>query len=141
MVIAAGADLDAADFGGFSSGWITYLPAMYTNMNTTRSTIARTINRAKYLRIGSVCMVKLDITANATTTNGMAVQLPMNALERELACGSGAIFTGTTPTAPNVVSLGPGTPTDAVMMTTYSNAFVDITNGQTFRCTFMYEPA
>lgn len=142
MVIAAGADVDAADFGGFTSGWITYAPVMYTNLNTTRSSIARTINHAKYLRIGSLVIVHVDITAGATTTNGMGVSLPLNAAERLITCGAGGIYTGTTPTGMNgLVSLGPGSPTDTVLSTTYSNAFVDITSGQTFRAMFQYEPA
>lgn len=127
--------------------WTSYSPTVWQNMSTTRTAVAGgniTINAAKYMQVGKLVHVLLDINISGATTNGVGVQLPVNAAYRYPAVGGGFIMntSGAPGSQSGVASLGPGTPTDNVIFTTPQNVFINTVSGtNSFRAQLTYEAA
>lgn len=126
-------------------GWITYTPTVWQNMSTTRTVVSgTTINGAKYMQIGKLVHVLIDINISGASSNGLGVQLPVNAAQRWPAVGSAYIMntSGAPGSQTGVASLGPGTPTDNVIVTTGQNVFINTASGtNSFRAQLTYEAA
>lgn len=137
MAIGAGLAVAASDILDAVSPWVAYSPLLYTTTSTTRASVARTITRAVWRRRGNEIAVQVDLTANATTTGGASVSLPIAAVARQVICGSAAIMGASAPTQFNVAFMS--STLDSIIVPTSASGFVDITSGQTFRFSVMYQ--
>lgn len=131
----AGGSLTAPGFG-----WTTFSPNVYTNMGTTPSTISRTVTVAKYRQLGKVVWAFADCTLNATTTNGVGIALPVPAAQRQLNCGTCALFGSSTPSDQSGIAAMAST-LDRLVVVAYSNGFRDATSTQSLRYSVCYEAA
>jgi hypothetical protein len=126
-------------------GWKTWAPTVYQHMLTTRVAVAgTTVNTARYLQQGKLVIAHADISTTTVTTGGVAVSLPVNSSERLIACGAGGIYNtaGAPVNQSGTVSMGPGAPTDNVLFTTFTSAWVDtVTGTNSLRFTVVYEAA
>ena len=117
--------------------WTSYTPTL-TNASTG-ATISSTGGTGKYLVEGKKCTAWGQLTSNAATSGGAAVDLPFTAHDRLLTCG-------TLWPAPSVTTGGP--PTGMAYMTSdkarlvvtnISNSFLDVPTSTTIRWSVTYE--
>lgn len=114
-----------------------FTPNVYTNMGTTPSTISRTVNLARYWRMGSLVIAQADCTINATTTNGIGIDLPFAGSVRILNLGTCALFGTSTPADQSGIAYMAASLTQLVVVA-YSQGFRDGTSGQTLRYSVQY---
>lgn len=137
MAIGAGLAVAASDVLDAVSPWVAYSPLLFTTTSTTPTSVARTITRAVWRRRGNEIACQVDLTANATTTGGASVQLPIAAVARQVICGSGAIMGASAPTQSGLAFMSSSL--NSIIIPTLSSGFNDIISGQTFRFSVIYQ--
>lgn len=136
---AAGLAIPYSEIAEGLSPWVPFSPLMYSVTNGSRVSIARTITRAVWIKRAGWVTAQVDVTANATSTSGASVALPIAGIARQVVIGSAAIMGGTPPAQSGVGYMSPAL--DSVIVVTTGNGFCDITSGQTFRYSVSYQCA
>lgn len=122
-----------------SLNWVVYAPTLYTNSSGSRSAMASTTVNHAWCRIfGNVCEFNADVTAGAASTGGVSLSLPFVAAERWQNCGTAIITgasvpgdTGSASTSEDAIAFMSASQ-DSIVITSYSNAFLNIASGQRF---------
>lgn len=128
--------------GGVNSGWVDYSPLLWSNMSTTRVSIARIVQLARYLILpGGLCQVQISVANNtaSATTGGAGVQLPFTMLDTQPVIGS-ALITGSSGGGASTTQSGVAftSGNDAVICIAPSTAFIDQNSGHYFRASIQY---
>ena len=123
-----------------NTGWISFAGTInaYTGMNTSPTTVAKTVNFAKYKIIGKTVFAQADVIFNATTTNGVGLSLPFTSKDRLQTCGNAALFGATTPADQCGIAYM-NAAKDTILIVAYTNGFRDATSGAAFRYSVTYE--
>lgn len=136
QALAEAVDADAQNLWDANADWQTYTPLLYDNMSTTPTSMGRTVNDARYIVRNGLCIVHVDVTATATSSGGVGVQLPVAGTTRLVTCGAGGIFGTSPPTQSGTVTMSVAK--TELIVVTFTNGFVQIVNGQSFRATAIY---
>ncbi len=135
----AGGKVFAATITDATAAWTTFSPILYQSTSTTRASISRTVTRAVYVQRAGLVIAQVDVTAGATSTGGASLSLPVPAIARQVVCGSAAIMGSSPPTQSGMGYMS--ATLDSIIVVALTNAFCDITSGQTFRYSVMYQSA
>lgn len=124
--------------------WTTFTPTL-TNNNAsgTPASIAKTVTRAGYWRIGtgagSIIIAQAEVISSAAASNGAALSLPVTAAERWLICGVAVIAGATPPTQAGHAYMAAGL--DRIIVVSNTNAFQDCPSGYGMRYLAIYKSA
>ena len=116
--------------------WTSFTPTLYTQTTATRASLAKTVTRARYLKIGKTVWAYADVLANASSANNASLSLPFAAVAQYI-CGT-ALITGTSPPSQSGNAFIHGT-LDTVVAIQASTGYTDIISGQRFRYSVCYE--
>jgi hypothetical protein len=131
---------DIAELNDFT----TYTPTLWNNgVSGTPASIAKTVTRAGYWRIGtganSIIIAQAEVIAGAAASNGAALSLPVTASARWLLAGVAAINGASPPTQSGHAYMSASL--DRVHVVSNTNAFQDCPNGYGFRYLVVYPSA
>ena len=136
-----------ANWTEFGGGWTSYTPTFAQGVSTN---INKTLNYAKFLKIGRLVMGQVSLTSSGAGTSGSAVTLtlPATAATSGIIIGTGVYLRPAT--ANYHASVWANTTTTLAMVTAFaapSNAYygaspaVAVAGSDEMRVTFMYEAA
>ncbi|BCJ45310.1 hypothetical protein GCM10010168_85790 [Actinoplanes ianthinogenes] len=137
MPIQAGEIAVASEVAEALDGWISYSPLLYSAMATTPVSIARTVTAARYVERGGLVIVQANIVANAASSGGVGVQLPIAAVTGIGMLGSGVITGSGAPATQSGCAFLSGT--DKVTISLPSTAFLDVASGQRVQISLAYQ--
>jgi hypothetical protein len=83
---------NSLEIAPFFTGWVSYTPQIDQGASVN---IAKTVNYAKYLRVGNLVMVQLNVTFTAGGTGGSAVTITLPSgltVTNGLQIGNGIIY-------------------------------------------------
>lgn len=123
-----------------SSAWTDFSSTIvaYDHVSTTSAVVASSPILAKYRLSGKTVWAQAEVTINAATTGGVALALPFTAKDRNLNCGTAALFGTTTPSDQCGIAYMSGNK-DKIVIVAYTNGFRDAANGAVFRYNVVYE--
>lgn len=116
--------------------WTSFTPTLYTQTTATRASLAKTVTRARYLKIGKTVWAYADVLANASSANNASLTLPFAAVAQFI-CGT-ALITGSSPPSQSGAAFIHST-LDAIIAVQASTGYTDIISGQRFRYSVCYE--
>jgi hypothetical protein len=116
----------------------TFSPNVYTGGGA--STVSRTVNSARYWRLGNLVIAQADVTVNANTSGGVAIDLPLPSAVRLPNCGTCALTGSGTPADQSGIAFMTADSAKLVVIA-YSTGFRDATSGQGLRYSVMYPAA
>lgn len=128
--------------------WQSYTGTMYTAMSTTPVVMAgSTLQHAEYCVMGNTCFFNVEMTAAAASTGGVGISLPLPAFERWQCCGSSVLIGAAVPA--DTGSAGTdmcgvaymASSLNQLVLTSYTNAFLNIASGQVWRAEGRYRTA
>lgn len=134
--LADDVDADIEDLETDLTVWTTYSPLLYQHMTTTPASISRTVNDARYITRGGLCIAHIDVSASAASTGGCGLQLPVTGATRLITCGFGGVFGTSPPSQSGTVTMSSGK--TEVIPVSFTNGFADVASGQDVRAYVIY---
>jgi hypothetical protein len=113
----------------------SFSPNVYTGGGS--STVSRTVNNARYWRLGSLVLAQADVTVNTNTSGGVAIDLPVTSAVRLFNCGTCALTGSGTPADQSGMAFMTADRAKLVVVA-FSTGFRDASSGQALRYSVMY---
>lgn len=120
--------------------WADFTPILYTAMGTTPTAISATVSYGRYKRVGKLVIAQAAVTANAATTGGCGISLPVTARDRIIGAGTLAAWGATTPADQSGQAYMAADKVKLVIAA-YTQGFRDIVSGAVVRYSVIYEAA